>query len=941
LQSLILTVAVDPSAQPGVVTSSFQVSGGGAGLASTVDATRISATPPGFGIAAFDGQVSADAAGNPFTQAGGHPYAASTSIDFNTVTNPSVLIGELFPVEPTKDVVVDLPPGFVGNPTAAAQCTAGDLANTSQFEPEPLCPPASQVGTTLVRLNNPLGSIVFGPLPVFNLVPPPGVPARFGFNVAGNVVTLDGKVRSDSDYGLTVDVSNISQGLDVASTTLTFWGVPSDSSHDGERACPGKRNPWRGGGSCQSGAPAQAFLRNPTSCTPDGVGLPTTAHIDSWVNPGVFQSQTFVSHNPPAYPLPSDQWGSPQGPTGCEEVPFDPALTGSPESPARAGAPSGFQFDLALPQSSDPNVVGEGDLKKAVVTLPQGVHLSASSANGLDGCSPEQIGLHSTADATCPDASKVGSLTITTPLLSEKLTGSVYLATPHENPFDSLVAIYLVAKGPGLIVKLPGEVSLDKNTGQITTTFDNNPQLPFSDLHLVFEGGPRAPLVTPPTCATYTTHAELTSWSGKTVPSDSTFTVGAGADGNGCAAHGFSPSFTAGAQNPLGGKDSPFLLSFGRSDSDQQLANLTVYMPTGLTGRIANTELCSDAAANAGTCGEDSRIGSVAVSAGAGSDPFAIRTGRAYITGPYGGGPFGLSIVVPAVAGPFDLGNVVVRAAILVDRHNAQLKVVSNPLPQILQGIPLDVREVQVLVDKPHFTVNPTSCAAKHVFATIGSNAGAVAHVASHFQVANCSRLPLAPKMSMTIGSPHHTGAGASTPLTTTLTQTPGQTNLRSVSVTLPSTMNARLAVINHACTLAEFNAGHCSARAQAGSAVAVTPLLKQPLRGPAYFVRNPARVLPDLVVALHGQVDVDLTGKVSIPGGKRLATRFVTIPDVPITKFTLNIVSGANGPVGAVSNLCTAKAKRATASVGYRGHNGKVLVVAQKVHIAGCPRRR
>jgi hypothetical protein len=937
----IITVAVDGGLS-GPVTTTFQVSGGdpAAVPATTADSTTVTAVAPVFGIDAFDGQITADAARDPFTQAGGHPYAASVSIDFTTETNANPVVGEAHPVEPAKDVLVDLPPGLVGNPTVAAQCTSAELANASGTDAEPLCAPDSQIGTALVRSDNALGRPTFGPIPVFNMVPPPGVPARFGFNVAGSVVTLNAELRSGSDYGLSVNVRNIPEGLALAGSTITFWGVPSDSSHDAERACPGQKNPWDGGPSCTSGAPRKAFLRNPTSCTPDGVGLPTTAHVDSWFHPGAFLDATFISHLPPAYPFPSDQWGSPQGTSGCDRVPFDPVLTDTPVAGSKVGAPAGFVFDLTLPQSDDPDSVGEGDLKTAVVTLPAGVHVSPSSANGLGACSPAQVGLHSTDDPTCPDSSKLGTMRIDTPLLDQPLTGSIYLATPHDNPFDSLLAIYLVAKGPGLIVKLPGHIVADAHTGQLTATFDNNPQLPFSTLHLVFDGGPHAALVAPSTCGGYETDARLTSWSGKTVLSKSSFTMTGDAE-HPCQQH-FSPAFLAQSQNPVAGADSSFLVALSREDADRLLGSLVVDMPQGMTGRIASAVLCPNGPANAGTCTAGSKVGSVTVGAGAGPDPFFITDGRAYITGPYKGAPFGLSIVVPAVAGPFDLGDVVVRAAVFVDRHSAQLRVVSDPFPTIRQGIPLDLRDVRVNIDRPHFIVNPTSCAEKHVFGTITSTDGAVAHGLTRFQVGECGNLALAPKMSLTVGARHRTRAGVSTPFTATLTQTPGQANLRSVTVTLPTTLNALLPVLNRACTLAQFESGHCSRSARAGSAVAVTPLLRDPLRGSAFFVRNPHRILPDLVVALRGQVAIDLTGKVGVkPRTNQLTTRFDTIPDVAITKFALRLVAGANGPLGTTANLCSAKARRATASIAFRGQNGKTLNVRQRLRIRGCPRRR
>jgi hypothetical protein len=959
----IIVVHVDPGVAPSTtLTSTFGVSGGGAppqGSASTSDITRIGDVPD-FGVANFDQATTADAAGAPSRQAGGHPFAITTSIDFNTLNNPLATIGDLFPAEPARDVVADLPPGLVGSTSGVDQCTAAELANSQGIESQPLCPATSQVGSTLVRLNGQqIFPYVVGPIPVYNMVPPPGSPAEFGFDLFGSVVTLTARVRSASDYGLSVDVRNIPEGIAVAGTSLTFWGVPSDPSHNDERACPGENAPWQAGPTCTSGARPTAFLRNPTSCVaPAGApvqdGLVTALSADSWDHPGArdgngaplagdqrWKTASVVSHDQPGYPLAPGAFGAHLLPTGCDRVPFVPKLTVQPSAPARAGMPTGIQVDLDLPQTSDPKLVGESDLKKAVVTLPQGMSVSPSSADSLEACSPAQIGLHSTADPACPDSSKIGTVDITTPLIDQHLTGSVFLASQNDNPFHSLLAIYVVAQGAGVTVKLAGHVEANASTGQLTTTFDDNPQVPFSKLHLEFMSGPRAPLVAPAACGTYTTHAALFSWSQPDVEvdSDSSFTVARGSDGSACAPNGFAPGFSAGGDRADAGKSSPFRVRLTRGDADQQLSTLTVDTPTGLLGTIASTVLCPDAVANAGACADGSRIGSVTVGAGAGPDPFYITSGRAYITGPYKGAPYGLSIVVPAVAGPFDLGDVVVRAAIGVDRQTTQLHVASDPFPTILQGIPLDVRDVRVAIDKPGFIVNPTSCAPKSVLATAGSTAGALAHLSAHFQVANCATLPFAPKLSLTVGAKRHTRAGVSTPLTATLTMPAGSANLRSVGVTLPASINALLPVINRACTRADFNAGRCTNATKLGTAVAVTPLLRDPLRGSAYFVKTSPGHLPNLMVALRGQIAVDLTGIVSIPGGKRLGTTFATIPDAPITKFTLRIVSGRNGPVGVATNLCSAKGRNAPASVSYRGQNSTLVSVSQRVHVNGCPK--
>jgi hypothetical protein len=351
--------------------------------------------------------------------------------------------------------------------------------------------------------------------------------------------------------------------------------------------------------------------------------------------------------------------------------------------------------------------------------------------------------------------------------------------------------------------------------------------------------------------------------------------------------------------------------------------------------------LCPDGAANAGACPGGSKIGDVTVGegAGAGAGVLSTSTGPVYITGPYKGAPFGLSIVVPAAAGPFGLGSVVVRAAINVDRQSAQLHVVSDPLPTNLRGVPLDLREVHVAVDKPRFVVNPTSCGVKHVLGTVGSVLGAIARVSTRFQVAGCAKLAFAPKLALAVGAAHRTKAGTSTPLTATLTQPPGQTNLRSIAVRLPGMLRAVLPGAKRACSLASYDAGRCSAKASVGLAVAVTPLLREPLRGRVYFVKNPARATPDLMIALRGPVSLDLTGKVSISRRKRLALSFDTIPDAAITTFTLRLGSGRSGPVRIVADLCAAKSKAATASVGFRGQDGRVLSVGQTLHVDGCRR--
>jgi hypothetical protein len=965
---VVLNTNVGLSAS-GPETATFQLSGGGApDPVTTVDSTTYTAAAPAFGVDAVDGVNAANAAGDPQQQAGGHPYASDVSFDFNTTVNddafkgylfpPSEAVASVWPVEPTKDVFVDLPPGFVGDPSGVSQCTALELGKAIQAQPNPLCPPSSQVGTALIRSNNLSGltGAVFGPIPIYNLVPSPGSPASFGLNVEGTVVRLEASLRSASDYGLSVDLKNLSEALPIAGTSVTFWGVPSDSVHDSDRACPGERNPWEGGPTCASGTPRTAFLRNPTSCVAPEVGLPTTVHIDSWFHPGDFKDATFFQHELPGYPFPPAQQGPQTGITGCDKVPFDPTLKGVPTS-SEAGAPTGFTFDVDLPQTDSPDTTAEGDLKTSVVTLPAGLRISPSSANGLGGCSAAQIGLlgthfgapnpihFNTADPTCPDSSKVGELTITTPLLAQPLTGAIYLATPGDNPFGSLVSLYLVAQGQGITVKLPGKIDLDPVTGQIKTTFDNTPQVPFSNLHLVFKGGSRAPLVLPKQCGDYTTHAVMTSWSGKTVDSDSTFSVSGDGNGGPCPASKFAPSLSAGTVNPKGGVFTPFGLQLQRSDEDQEFQSLrSLSLPPGLLADVGSVPVrCTDAQATAAACPAASHIGEVTVGAGAGSDPLYVN-GDVYLTTPYKGNPFGIAVVVHALAGPFDLGYVVVRGAIQI-HDDGSVTALTDPFPTILQGIPLQVRDIRLNLDRPGFIFNPTSCAPMSIAASAFSTDNRRADLSSRFQVGECASLAFRPSFSVSTSARTSKANGASLHVHLATHQGPGGTgatresNIAKVDVQLPIVLPARLPTLQKACTAAQFGVdpAGCPVGSFVGTAVAHTPILASPLSGPAILVSHGGQAFPDLVLVLQGEgVRINLTGHTQIKKGITY-NHFETVPDAPVSSFDLTLPAGPHGVLTTDvpgRNLCTntrtvTVTKRVTRRV--HGHNKKVTVKAKK----------
>jgi hypothetical protein len=886
-----------------------------------------------FGIAAFDGLAS-DAGGNLLSQAGGHPVTLTTSIDFNLYTDPNV--GPNLPVEDAKDVTVDLPPGLVGSVVGVGQCTGTELANgTGITDVRPLCPANSQIGVLAIRFN--LGE---KSVPVFNMVPPPDIPARFGANVSGDIVVLDAAViRSAGIYHVRVRASNVPQGLAVNGNTLTLWGVPSDPSHDAQRACPGQSSTG-----CTSGVPAKAFFRNPTSCT-GSVGLATTLTVDSWQHPGDFRQATFLSHDVPGYPLATASWGSEHGTDGCESVPFDPKLVAQPVTGARAGAPAGFAFDVTVPQSDDPSTIAQSDLRKAVVTLPQGVRVNPSSADGLGACSSAQVALSSETEPDCPDASKLGAMEIESPLLDAPLTGSVYLAEPFDNPFGSLLAVYLVASAKGAVIKVPGEIGTDPSTGRITATFDNNPQLPFTRVHMVLDGGPRAPLTLPSTCGVYTTHTVLTGWNGKVVNTTSTFNVSGDGNGAPCPGSKFAPGFTAGTQNPVAGGFTPFGLRLTRTDDDSEFGSLSsLSLPKGLLANVASiTTRCTIEQADAHACPAASHIGEVTAGAGAGSNPFYVG-GDVYLTGPYKGNPFGVAVIVHAQAGPFDLGYVVVKGAIQI-HDDGSVTVVTDPFPAILQGIPLQVRDVRVNLDRPGFTFNPTSCNPMSIDGTVLSTADQQVGVSSRFQVGECANLAFKPSFTVSTAGKTSKANGASLRVHLGTHEGPtnggarGESNIAKVDVQLPVVLPARLPTLQKACTAAQFGAdpAGCPVGSFVGTAIAHTPILASPLSGPAILVSHGGQAFPDLVLVLQGEgVRINLTGHTQIKKGITF-NHFETVPDAPVSSFDLTLPAGPHGVLTTDvpgRNLCaTTKTVTVTKRVTRRihGHNRKVTVKAKK----------
>lgn len=869
-----------------------------------------------FGLTTFDSTL-ANQDATPTTQAGSHPYEATTTVMFSTDVNGR-------PTENVKDIVTALPPGLIGNASALPKCTVQELDNTGVFGTtagSPLCPAGSQVGQIGLIAN--IGSTTELVFPLYNMVPPAGMPAQFGANALVVNTFVDISVRTGGDYGLTASVNDASAGLPLVGSILTLWGVPADPSHDALRGafCSGAPpDPCSGGfvsgGGLSAGTGLVPFLTMPTAC--DGP-LTTSVRVDSWQHPGQFVD---ASSSAPAV-------------DGCDHLTFDPSVSVQPQTTA-ADSPTGLDVDVHVPQLADGSTaLAPSTLKKAVIALPAGLSLNPASADGLAGCAPAQIGIDDAAEPSCPDASKVGTVEIDSPIQADPLVGSIYLAQPGSNPFGTPLAIYVVAESDGVLLKLAGRIDADPTTGQLTTTFDDNPQLPFTDFRLHFFSGPRAAFATPESCGTFPVTSALSPWSGAAAvtPGDA-FAISAG-----CVS-GFSPSFIAGVSNPQAGASSPFALSFSRSDTDQELSGISVSLPPGLIAHPAGVPLCSDADANAGTCPSGSQVGTAEIGAGAGTAPFFL-SGKVFLTGPYKGGPYGLAVVSHAVAGPLDLGTVVVRQALKIDPNDAHVTAVSDALPTILGGIPLRLRRVDLTLDRPGFMRNPTSCDPSAVTGTISSTGGLSAPVSSRFQVGGCAGLAFSPALTLKISGRRQSTRGKHPALTATLTQPAGQANVSSAKVTLPSSLSINPANLSGICSAADAAALKCPANTIVGSASLLTPLLPHALSGPVYLAQ--AGKLPGLLVVLTGADGVSLTlhAATTFPRGGGLVTTFTGIPDAPVSSFTLTLNGGSHGilTVGRGANLCRGTL---SAAAGLVGQNGKVSSSSRSIsRSAVCSRGR
>jgi hypothetical protein len=944
-------VTVDEPATPGTVPNTASVSGGGAAGVSGGSQNTIGGAPPAFGPSSFSFEATGPD-GLPDRQAGDHPYELETRINLANGFRAAPDKSPEFPVdtsvEDLKDVVVDLPVGFLGNAQATPTCTFAQLSS-HQDHGVAGCSPDTVLGHILTE---PEGTVsVDGP--IYNMVPEHGVAAEFAFldALAGAHPLYASVAPTPAGYVLRTVAPDITQ-VSLRDAVVTLFGDPVAKQDELARR----------EGKPASGKTPVAFFTNPSQCS--GQPLIASLHMDSWQHPGRtgaggapdFSDPNWVAAHSESPPI-----------IGCNSLQFRAGLFSLQPETTAANSPTGLAFDLQVPQTDQPGILATPPLKKATVTLPAGMIVNPAAASALSSCSPAQIGWlggsasnFTAAPPQCPDASKVASVLVTSPLLPGTLEGSVYLASQNDNPLHSLLAAYIVIDDPttGIVAKIPGKVSLDPGTGQITGEFDENPQLPFSDLKLNFLGGPRGELATPESCGTFTTTSLMAPWSapesGPEVSLTDQFSIAS------ACVSGFAPAFTAGVTSPHAGGYSPFTLSFSRSDSEEDIAGLSVTLPPGLLAKLAGVALCPDAALSAAaanaasaerasaSCPAGSQVGTVQAGAGAGPSPFFLP-GRAYLTGPYKGAPYGLAVIVPALAGPFDLGTVVIRQALHIDPADAHVTDVSDPLPTILDvkgsdghtnGFPIRLRRVDVTVDRPNFTLNPTNCNTMAVNATFTSITGQTAPASSRFQVGGCRELQFTPRFSASTQARASKANGAS--LRVRVTSGPGQANIGKARVALPKQLPSRLTTLQKACPDKTFatNPAACPAASIVGSATATTPLLDNRLTGPAYLVSHAGAAFPDLVIVLQGNgITLQLTGNTTIKRGITIST-FNTLPDAPVTTFELTLPQGphsilsANVPAKAKYNLCGQKLNMPTTLTG---QDNATQSQTTKILVTGC----
>jgi hypothetical protein len=898
--------------------------------------------------------------GSPATEAGSHPYAMETTIFFNTVPDKAIEESPVgFPGYESPDG--DLRGlsglqvlGLVARPGAVATCSTADF-----FASGTPCPQTSQVG-----VSNTIDEIppTPDPEPLYNLTSPPGVLLRLGFKATGAVpIIIDVGLTEEAPYRGVVKLADAPNVTPVYGSVVTLWGVPGDKGHNPKR---------EGTGTVSNNNPAP-FLTLPRACTG---ALSTTYAIESWQ--GESDEQTVLTHDGSEPP-------NPLGMTGCEGLAFNPSVSAVPTSKA-ASSPSGLDFELSMPNEgiTSPEGRSASDIEKTVVTLPEGFSTNPAVAEGLTVCTEEELAsekVNTPPGEGCPSESKIGSVEAESPLIDEAVKGSIFIAKPYENPFGSLIAFYFVLRNQnlGIVATQAAKVEPNPVTGQLVTTTENMPQLPLSHVRLHFREGTRSPLATPPACGTYDGHdaahepvrARLYPSSGAPpVSTSASFQIISGPDGGPCPTGGlppFKPGLIAGSINNAAGRFSPFNVRLFRSDAEQEITRFSIKLPPGITGKLAGVPYCTDAQiaqakAREGTqhggeeelsspsCPAASQVGRTLVGAGVGPS-LTYAPGKVYLAGPYHGSNLSIAAITAARVGPFDLGTVVVREALKIDPETAEVFIDStgsDPIPHIIEGVPVHLRDIRVYTDRPDFVLNPTNCTQTSTASTLlgaGLDFSSAADdrpvtVSTPFQAADCAALPFKPKLGLKLIGGTRRGSHPAFKATLRMNGI-GEAGIHRAEVTLPRSEFIENAHFKSICTRVQFKAGagngaQCPANSIYGKATAITPILAEPLTGPV-FLRSSEHKLPDLVVALHNsQLDFDLVGRVDSVKGQ-LRNTFESAPDAPVSSFSLELQGAAKGLFVNSANLCKGTHR---AKVIFTGQNGKVARSEPALQ-AKCPK--
>jgi hypothetical protein len=837
-----------------------------------------------------------------YTQAAGHPPWGITKFELNHS-------GKNVEGAALKRIRVDVPPGLAANPEALPRCSQ------AQFR-ENACPSNTQVGTT--ELNAVAAeTLVLNGLKgkVYNLEAPAGLPLDFGIDVeAAGALTapvqlyLEGHVDWSGDYHEYFEINNVPEEAEVKLVVVPVKAklkvLMSKLNFDGTS---GQGN----------------FLTLPSGCSAS-----TTSHLEVESYAGeVSRTETHT----------------PVGVEGCNKVPFKPTAAVVAGN-AASDQPDGVTTVVKVPQNAAASETNTADIRDAHVTLPEGMTLDPSAAHGLEACTEAQASLNEVAPGvrpsgpvTCPGASRVGTVTIETDLPPGSLTGGVYLGSPRGGPITTPpYTIYLDAESSlGVSVRLKGSVIPNPSTGRLEATFTNNPELPFSELILSLNGGARAPLANPLACGNAPVESLFTPYTGGAPALSSNPFVSIGCS-NPLA---FTLAQSTQSANTIAGAYSPYTFNLTRADGRQYLSQVSTTLPAGLLGAIPSVTLCGEPLAATGNCSAASRIGTATVTAGAGPEPYAF-SGPVFLTGPYNGAPYGLTIPVAVVAGPFNLGTVLTRARITVDPHTARVTVTTTNLPTIVGGVPVRLKTLKVEVNRPSFLFNPTNCGPLATESTLtgftpGSNVGATQSLSSPFQVNNCGALAFKPSFKVSTNAKTSKLGGAS--LRVSLTQGAHQANMRSVFVQLPKQLPSRLTTLQKACPEAVFAANPVNCRklgSEVGTVSVLTPVLPGQLSGSAYLVSHGGQAFPDLDLILEGDgVQVILTGNTNIRNGITSST-FASIPDVPVTSFMLNLPVGPHSAVTAIGSLC---AKPLVMGTTITAQSGAVVKQNTRISVSGC----